>query len=53
VFVVFKDLYPDLELPKQSYPEFNEAVEAHLKKQNYVITEAQVFLFILGVFFFF
>ncbi|KAH7817501.1 dynein haevy chain 5, inner dynein arm 1 alpha [Monocercomonoides exilis] len=36
------DLYPDLELPKQSYPEFNEAVEEVMRSHDYVVTEQQV-----------
>ena len=39
---LIQDLYPDLELPKQSYPEFNEAVETVLREGNYVISEPQV-----------
>ncbi|KAA6374681.1 MAG: putative Dynein heavy chain 10, axonemal [Streblomastix strix] len=55
---LIKDLYPDLELhkqvypellqqvypelPQQVYPELNESVESVLKKNNYVVTETKV-----------
>lgn len=39
---LIRDLFPDLEVPRVHYPDFNEAVEAVLGEHGYIILPEQV-----------
>ncbi|XP_011639724.2 dynein heavy chain 10, axonemal [Pogonomyrmex barbatus] len=39
---LIRDLFPDLDCPKVSYPDFNEAIETVLKEHGYIIVPEQV-----------
>lgn len=50
---LIRDLFPDLEVPRVRYPDFNEAVEADLKEHGYTVLLEQVCTFFVTYFFFF
>lgn len=39
---LIRDLFPDLDCPRVRYPDFNEAVEAVLEEQGYIVLPEQV-----------
>lgn len=41
---LIKDLFPDMEVPRLRYPDFNEAVEAVLQEHGYIVLPEQVWL---------
>ena len=45
---LISDLFPGLDCPRVRYPNFNDAVEAALTEQNYIMLDHQVRVFLFN-----